>query len=146
MVISSPVAQKDVLGVELTPDARKNLDAATVRLRLKKKDLLSLVLDWFVRQDDTVQRLVVGHIPAELQPDVARMILERMAGGDDADAAGGGVTLPKQPTPPVTPRMTADQRRAYEQAKRQYAEDERAKKKTPPAAGSKGDDKGKQTA
>jgi hypothetical protein len=40
----------------------------------------SRLMEWFAKQSDAVQAAILGQYPAEIEPDVARIILERMTG------------------------------------------------------------------
>ena len=42
------------------------------------------MVEWFATQPPAVQRLIVGHIPKEMQKDVARHMLANLAGPSDA--------------------------------------------------------------
>ena len=41
--------------------------------------ILSRMVEWFADQPEAVQRLIVGHIPKEIQQDVARLMLKNLS-------------------------------------------------------------------
>jgi hypothetical protein len=92
--------------IDLSPQAKQAVARSTVVFKMKKRDLVATVLTWFTEQDEVVQRIVLGHIPASMAPDVARMLLERLAerrGGDEGgDDQGHGAKLP-DPKPRFDP-------------------------------------------
>jgi hypothetical protein len=43
--------------------------------------VLSRIVQWFAQQPETIQAAILGRYPTEIQPDVARLLLERMLDG-----------------------------------------------------------------
>jgi hypothetical protein len=42
--------------------------------------MMSRMVEWFAEQDQTIQAAVLGRYPSEIESDVAKLILKRMAG------------------------------------------------------------------
>jgi hypothetical protein len=62
-----------IVRLEITPDAKQQVEKACDALGMKQVALLSRVMEWFARQDATTQRMIVGHIPPELGKSLARL-------------------------------------------------------------------------
>jgi len=69
-----------ILRIELTPRAKSHLNDFCEKAGMTQVATLSRLVEWFANQPDIVQRLIVGHIPKEVQADVARMMLKNLAG------------------------------------------------------------------
>jgi hypothetical protein len=67
-----------ILRVDLTPDAKARLSDVCDKSGMTQVAMLSRVVEWFARQPNGVQQLIVGHIPKEMHPDVARLVLENL--------------------------------------------------------------------
>jgi len=74
------VESRIILRIELTPAAKAHLNAFCDKAGMTQVATLSRLVEWFARQPDMVQRLIVGHIPKEIQQDAARMMLKNLAG------------------------------------------------------------------
>lgn len=109
------VSRRDFLKIQVTPDVRQRFEALYTEKGMTQIAAATRVFDWFMAQDETVQAAVLGLVPKNVAPDVARLILERMAclpsnatwleSGRPAPAAAG----PKPPrapsaAPPASPR------------------------------------------
>lgn len=68
-----------ILRIELTASAKNRLNEFCEKAGMTQVATLSRVVEWFSNQPDAVQRLIVGHIPKELQPQIARMLLKEFA-------------------------------------------------------------------
>ena len=68
-----------ILRIELTPAAKKRLNAFCDKAGMTQVAILSRMVEWFADQPEAVQRLIVGHIPKEIQQDVAKLMLKNMA-------------------------------------------------------------------
>ena len=67
--------------MELTPGARARLDECQAKSGMTRVAMLSRLIEWYARQPETFQRLIVGHIPKEVQIDAARILLKRLERG-----------------------------------------------------------------
>ena len=70
-----------ILRIELTPGARKRLDECNKKSGMTQLAMLSRVVEWFAREPESVQRLVVGNIPEDLKEHVAGMLLKTLSKG-----------------------------------------------------------------
>jgi len=68
-----------ILRIELTPAAKSRLNDFCDKAGMTQVATLSRVVEWFADQPDAIQRLIVGHIPKEMQQDVARLMLKNLA-------------------------------------------------------------------
>jgi len=73
------VEPRIILRIELTPGAKAKLNDFCERAGMTQVATLSRLVEWFSNQPGMVQRLVVGHIPKEMQQDVAKLMLKNMA-------------------------------------------------------------------
>jgi hypothetical protein len=46
---------------------------------MTQKELVGRLITWFCQQDRVIQQVVLGQIPEEIAPDVAALVLERLA-------------------------------------------------------------------
>jgi len=67
--------------IELTLPTRTKLTDVSHSNGMTQVAVLSRIVQWFAAQPETIQAAVLGRYPAEIAPDVARLILERMANG-----------------------------------------------------------------
>ena len=67
-----------ILRIELTPGAKKRLNDFCEQAGMTQVATLSRLVEWFASQPAAVQRLVVGHIPKEMQQDVAKLMLKNL--------------------------------------------------------------------
>ncbi len=72
------------INIELADGAKKQLEHVRSRNGMTQKELVARLINWFSQQDQVVQQIILGQIPAQVAPDVARLMLERIA--DDAPA------------------------------------------------------------
>jgi hypothetical protein len=68
-----------IMRLELEPGSKKGLDEFCDRTGMTKVAALSRLIDWFCSQPDNVQAIIQGLIPKFIAPDVAEIILERLA-------------------------------------------------------------------
>jgi ABC-type maltose transport system permease subunit len=73
------MAKRFITRIELENSTRKGLDEATERNGMTQVALLSRVVAWFTSQPKDVQIMILGLVPDEISPDVATVILKRMA-------------------------------------------------------------------
>src|SRR6266480_4652629 len=73
------MAPRIILRIELTPTAKEQLENVSDRLGMTQVAMLSRVIEWFARQPEALQRMIVGHMPREIQKDVARLLLRQFA-------------------------------------------------------------------
>ena len=75
MQSSSPQGERVTLRVELTPRAKARLEQLADDHGATQLMLMSRLAEWFAHQGEALQSIAMGHLPAEVHGDVARMIL-----------------------------------------------------------------------
>jgi hypothetical protein len=66
--------------IELTAGAKQRLATLSDRHGMTQVAMMSRLVEWFSSQNELIQGAVMGHYPGEIEPDVAKLILKRMAG------------------------------------------------------------------
>jgi len=79
------MASRIIVRIELTPPAKDALNDLTDKAGMTQVALLSRLVEWFSHQSDMIQASVLGQYPAEIEQDIAKMILKRMASGKKED-------------------------------------------------------------
>jgi hypothetical protein len=67
--------------IELTVPTRTKLTDVSQSNGMTQVAVLSRIVQWFAQQPETIQAAILGRYPAEIEPDVARLVLERMVDG-----------------------------------------------------------------
>ena len=65
--------------VYVSPETKKMIKAISTRTGMTQTAIFTRLLIWFELQDDVLQQAVLGQLPPSIRPDVARIVLERMA-------------------------------------------------------------------
>jgi hypothetical protein len=73
------MGQQDRNSVQVTAKASAALGKLQSETDLPKKVLVERVFVWLIDQPEEVRALVLGLVPKAIAPDVARVVLERMA-------------------------------------------------------------------
>jgi hypothetical protein len=68
-----------ILRIELTASAKEHLNRVSDGLGMTQVAMLSRIIEWFSEQPELIQRIIVGHLPAQIEQQVARVMLRRMA-------------------------------------------------------------------
>lgn len=84
---------RDIMSVEISPQARIDMATALKKLRLSKKDLVASILSWFVKQEHEVQALITETLPtrfvAEAKRELTKSLMGHTKGGRfDGDVKG----------------------------------------------------------
>ena len=74
------MAARIIVRIELTPDAKRRLMDISKRFGMTQISATSRLVEWFAGQSELVQAAILGQYPSEIESDVARLILQRMAG------------------------------------------------------------------
>jgi hypothetical protein len=74
------MARRFVIRIELTETAKNQLSDLSERNGMTQVSIMSRLVTWFAAQPDLIQAAVLGRYPREIEQDVARLILKRMAG------------------------------------------------------------------
>ena len=67
------------LNIELTAINKDRLEKLRSWNGMTQKEMVSRVIGWFCDQDRVVQQIILGQIPEDIAPDVAALMLKRMA-------------------------------------------------------------------
>ena len=73
------MAKRYITRIELTDAVRKSLTEISHSNGMTQVSVLSRIVDWFADQPEIIQAGVLDRYPAELQPNIEKLILERMA-------------------------------------------------------------------
>ena len=68
-----------LVAVELTRTAREAVDRTSDDTGLPRTVLVERIMSWFVRQDRSVQALVLGHLPPEVVAKAAALLVAAAA-------------------------------------------------------------------
>jgi hypothetical protein len=74
------MAKRFIMRIELSGPAKSKLSTLSDRHGMTQVAMMSRVVEWFASQGDLIQSAVLGRYPSEVEPDVAKLILKRMAG------------------------------------------------------------------
>jgi len=92
----SLVAQRKVIRISVTSGAKKVISRWAAENDMKEIGVASRIYEWFGKQPEQIQRGILG-LYGRLAPDIARMVLERMADGKKARLGEG--TAEARPPP-----------------------------------------------
>ena len=67
------------INIELGEGNKQRLEELRAWNGMTQKEMVSRVVNWFCSQDRVIQQIVLGQIPDEIAPDVASVLLKRMA-------------------------------------------------------------------
>jgi hypothetical protein len=78
-----PKPMRIVLRLEISPGVPEALDLVVKRVGSTNVSVCSRVINWLCTQDDVLQAGVLGlYPPGVQQPDVSRLVLQRLAKGE----------------------------------------------------------------
>jgi hypothetical protein len=72
------MAPRIIMRIELTPAAKEQLERSCETMGTTQVAMLSRVVEWYASQPEVIQRIIVGHVPAALESDVARLVLQNL--------------------------------------------------------------------
>ncbi|WP_432798534.1 hypothetical protein [Poriferisphaera sp. WC338] len=67
------------LNIELAHGSKEKLEKLRDWNGMTQKELVSRIMGWFCMQDRVVQQIILGQIPSEIAPDVAQLLLRKLA-------------------------------------------------------------------
>ncbi len=67
------------INIELAAGNKERLEKLREWNGMTQKELVGRVINWFCSQDRVVQQIILGQIPEEVAPDVAMVVLKRIA-------------------------------------------------------------------
>jgi hypothetical protein len=73
------MAQRFIMRIELSPAAKKQLTTLSDRHGMTQVSMMSRLVEFFAAQDEMIQGAMMRHFPSDIEGDVARLILEKMA-------------------------------------------------------------------
>ena len=73
------MARRFIIRIELTQSAKGKLNEVSDHNGMTQVSVMSRMVEWFASQPEVIQAAVLGRYPKEVEPDVAKLILERMA-------------------------------------------------------------------
>ncbi len=73
-----------IMRIEIAPSSKTRLDQFCDDKGMTKLAAVSHLIDWFCDQDENIQAIVQRLIPSAIEADVAKVILQRMAGENGA--------------------------------------------------------------
>jgi hypothetical protein len=73
-----PMPRRVIMRIELTPAAKDLLTELCHRNGMTQVAVMSRITEWFAGQDLLIQGAVLGHYPAGIESDVAKLILKKM--------------------------------------------------------------------
>lgn len=74
------MAKRIIMRIELTPSAKEALQNFADRAGMTQFAITSRMVEWFANQPETIQSAVLRRYPSEIEVDVAKLILKKMAG------------------------------------------------------------------
>lgn len=84
------------INIELAEGAKEQLEQVRARNGMTQKELVARLINWFSGQDHVVQQIILGQIPSEVAPDVATLMLERIAEEAPARREAAAAALHRQ--------------------------------------------------
>ncbi len=70
---------RENLRIRVLESINTQLSAFCADRKISKQDAIDGLLEWFLEQDETLQLLIVGRVPASDQNPIARMVLNRLS-------------------------------------------------------------------
>lgn len=67
------------LNIELVEGNKDKLEDVRGWNGMTQKELVGRLINWFCAQDRVIQQVILGQIPDEIAPDVAQLMLRRLA-------------------------------------------------------------------
>ena len=78
------------INIELAEGCKDALEAVRNWNGMTQKELVGRLISWFCEQDRVIQQVILGQIPPEIAPDVARIVLEKLQGIKSETSGFGG--------------------------------------------------------
>ena len=97
--------------VKIRPDVSGPADEVFSRFGMSRAEALERLLAWVAESDDVVQAAVLGSLPESIAPDIARLVLEKMAtpGASSSRSASKVMKLTDADPPRQSPGQTRRQ-------------------------------------
>ncbi|HVT88681.1 MAG TPA: hypothetical protein VHD56_07515 [Tepidisphaeraceae bacterium] len=75
------MARRHIMRIELTGHAKQKLTTLSDKHGMTQVAMMSRLVEWFSKQNETVRAAAVLQYPSEIQADIAKVILKGMAEG-----------------------------------------------------------------
>lgn len=75
------------INIELADGVKELLESVRASNGMTQKELVARLVGWFCEQDRVVQQIILGQIPSEIAPDVAKLMLNRLTEEARSEAA-----------------------------------------------------------
>lgn len=75
------------INIELADGVKELLESVRASNGMTQKELVARLVGWFCEQDRVVQQIILGQIPSEIAPDVAKLMLNRLSEEARSEAA-----------------------------------------------------------
>lgn len=73
------MAKRIIMRIELTPSAKESLQNFADHAGMTQFAITSRLVEWFAMQPETIQSAVLRRYPSEIEVDVAKLLLRRIA-------------------------------------------------------------------
>lgn len=74
------MARRFIMRIELTGAAKNKLSALSDRHGMTQVAMMSRLVEFFAGQNELLQSAMIGRYPGEIEGDIAKLILKRLAG------------------------------------------------------------------
>ena len=74
------MSEDSFIKIRVSDAAKRELTKTARELEMKEIGVASRLIEWFAKQDDAVRKGVLGMYPKDFEAEVARLILEKLAG------------------------------------------------------------------
>lgn len=82
------MTERETIRIAVRPSAKRVIEAWADTQGMTQTAVATRIYEWFSEQDELVQRGILGMLGSS-GPDIARMLLEKMAGPDTGDGGSG---------------------------------------------------------
>jgi hypothetical protein len=74
------MARRHIMRIELSGPAKTKVSQLSDYHGMTQVAMMSRIVEWFATQDELIQSAVLGRFPSEIEQDIAKLVLKRMAG------------------------------------------------------------------
>ncbi|MEX2672218.1 MAG: hypothetical protein WD294_08930 [Phycisphaeraceae bacterium] len=75
--------ERHIIKLAVTPKAKAAIESMCDRYGMSQIEMASRLYQWACTQDEVVQAAILGILPEDVAPDVAKLVLKRMAAGEE---------------------------------------------------------------
>lgn len=79
------MTERQIIKIAVSPKAKQAIEAMCERYGMSQIELAGRLYQWAAEQEEVVQAAILGILPDDVAPDIARLVLRRLAEGE-ADA------------------------------------------------------------